>query len=127
MPSPERGPSGPSEQPRQPEHEPVPYHRTARFADDRTAAGVYQRIQETIFSAPCDLSAYRFLLDQAPHVTVLGAPPPPELDGHLEAMLGTGEPATLPSSVLQALSERRRQMSGQGFWREGHYRPGRRL
>ena len=127
MPSPEHGPGGPAEQPSRPENEPVPYHRTARFADDRTAAGVYQRIQDTIFTVPCDLSAYRFLLDQAPHVAVLGAPPPPELDTQLAAMLAAGEPATLPGVVLQVLTERRRQMSGGSVWTEGHYRPGRRL
>ncbi len=127
MPSPERGPGGPPEQPRRPEHEPVPYHRTARFADERTAADVYTALQDTIFSAPCDLSAYRFLLDQAPHVAVLGEAPPAELDAHLEELLAPGEPATLPHSVLQVLSERRRQMSRRGPWSEGHYRPGRRL
>ena len=127
MPSPERGPGGPPEQPHRSEQEAVPYHRTARFADDRTAAGVYQHIQATIFTTPCDLSAYRFLLDQAPHVAVLGTPPPPDLDHRLEELFAPGEPATLPRSVLQALVERRRQMGRRGPWVEGHYRPGRRL
>ena len=128
MPSPEHGPSGPAEQPRHPEQEPVPYHRTARFADERVASTVYAAVQDAIFAGPAnDLSAYRFLLDQVSHVTVLGEPPPAELAKALQALLARGDPAALPRCVLQALTDRRRRMSRQGPWLEGHYRPGKRL
>jgi hypothetical protein len=108
MPSPEHGPPGP-EHPRPAESDPAPYLRVAAFA------------------TPCDLSAYRFLLDQVPHVAVLGAPPPPDLDDALAQLLATGAPATLPSAVHQALTARRQQLGRHGPWTEGHYRPGRRL
>ncbi|MGD9893501.1 MAG: hypothetical protein AB7R89_03400 [Dehalococcoidia bacterium] len=128
MSSPERG-SGPGqpEQPSPPESEPPPYYRAARFTDERTAAGVYRRAEQTIHRTPCDLSAYRFLLDQVSHVALIGAPPPPQLDQVLADLFAAGEPATLPSEVLRQLSERRAQASRIGPWVEGHYRPGRRL
>jgi hypothetical protein len=126
MPSPEHGPGGP-EHPRPAEPDPAPYLRVAAFADDRTAGRVYARVQDTIFATPCDLSAYRFLLDQVSHVAVLGAPPPPDLDDALAQLLATGTSATLPSAVHQALTARRQQMGRRGPWSEGHYRPGRRL
>ena len=127
MPSPERGPGGPSEQPRRPDDEPVPYHRTAHFADELVARRVYAAVQDTLFATPCDVSAYRFLLNQEPHVAVLGAPPPAELDERLRSFLAEGSPATLPPDVLAALAERRRRMSRGRTWMEGHYRPGRPL
>ena len=128
MPSPERGPGGPPEHPRRQEDEPVPYHRTARFADEPIAGRAYAAAQRAIFDGPPnDVSAYRFQLNRVYHVTVLGQPPPPELDDQLVQLLSSGEPATLPAEVLEALAERRRQMSRGAGWTEGHYRPGRRL
>ena len=128
MPSPERGPGGPPEPPQRHEAAPVPYHRTARFADAPSAGAVYGAAERAIFAGPPnDLSAYRFQLNRVYHVAVLGQPPPAELDEQLTAILASGEPAELPADVLHALSERRRQMSRRGGWTEGHYRPGRRL
>jgi len=128
MPSPERGPGGPSEPPRRQEQEPLPYQRVARFVDADVAGQVYAQAQDAIFGGPpADLSVYRFLLDQVSHVAVLGAPPPPALDAQLTALLATGEPATLPATVLQALTARRQQQRRRGSWVEGHYRPGWRL
>ena len=129
MPSPERGPGGPAEQPRRPEHEPVPYHRSARFADEPSAGRAYIAAERTIFDGPPnDLSAYRVQLNRIYHVAVLGQAPPAELDEQLSAILASGEPAELPADILQALSDRRRQVTRRGGpWSEGHYRPGRRL
>ena len=128
MPSPEHGPTGPAEQPQRHEAAPVPYHRTARFADEPSAGAAYGAAQHALFEGPPnDLSAYRFQLNRIYHVAVLGQVPPAELDEQLTAILASGEPAALPTEVLRALSERRRQMSGRGVWTEGHYRPGRRL
>ena len=127
MPLPERGPTGPPDQPRRQEYEPVPYHRTARFADELLARRVYAAVQDTLFATPCDVSAYRFLLNQVPHVAVLGAQPPADLDTKLQSLLAAGESATLPHEVLAGLAERRRQMSHRGPWTEGHYRHGRPL
>ena len=118
MPSPEHGPTGPPAQPRRHEQGPVPYHRTARFADEMLARRVYAAVQDTLFATPCDVSAYRFLLNQEPHVAVLGEPPPDDLDERLQSLLAAGEPATLPPEVLAALGERRRQMSRRGPWTE---------
>ncbi len=128
MPSPERGSGGPPEQPQRPETEPVPYHRSARFADEPSAGLAYTAAERTIFDGPPnDLSAYRFQLNRIYHVAVLGQMPPAELDEQLTTILASGEPAELPAEVLTALSERRRQMSSRGGWTEGHYRPGKRL
>ena len=128
MPSPEHGPRGPAEQPQHREQEPVPYHRTARFADEPSVGLAYGSSQRAIFDGPPhDLSAYRFQLNTVYHVAVLGEPPPAELDAQLREILAGGEPATLRPEVLAALTERRRQMSRRGFWSEGHYRSGRRL
>ncbi len=128
MPSPERGPDGPPEQPRRPEHEPVPYHRTARFAGEGPAGVAYAAAQRAIFAGPAnDLSAYRFQLNRVFHVAVLGERPPADLDQQLAAILATGETAQLPRDVLQALSDRRARAIQQDPWTEGHYRPGRPL
>ncbi len=128
MPSPERGPGGPPEPVRRPEHEPVPYHRTARFAGEQLAGHAYAAAQRVIFEGPPnDLSAYRFQLNRIYHVAVLGQPPPAELDQQLTAILASGEPTELPADVLQALSERRRQATRGGLWVERHHRPGERL
>ena len=127
MASPERGPGGP-EEPVSREHEPVPYHRAARFAGEQPAGRAYFAAQRVIFNGPPnDLSAYRFQLNSVYHVAVLGQPPPADFDEQLREILASGEPATLPPEVLAALTERRRQMSRRGGWSEGHYRPGRRL
>ncbi len=129
MPSPEHGPGGPPEQPQRPEAEPVPYHRTARFADEQTAGTAYGAAERALFAGPPnDLSAYRFQLNRIYHVTVLGQVPPAELNEQLTTILASGEPAELPAEVLTALSERRRQATKRGpWWSEGHYRPGRPL
>ena len=128
MPSPEHGPGGPPEQPQRPETEPVPYHRTARFAGEHPAGAAYGAAQRAIFDGPPnDLLPYRFQLNRSYHVAVLGQPLPVELNEQLRTILASGEPAQLPAEVLTALSERRRQMSRRGGWTEGHYRPGRPL
>jgi hypothetical protein len=120
----ERGGYQPPEQPQRHEPEPGPYYRAARFREERRAAWVYQRVQDTIQGTPCDLSAYRFLLDQVAHVAVVGEPPAPALDQQLQWLLATGEPAKLPDGVVQLLTARRAQMRRYGPWIEGHYRPG---
>jgi hypothetical protein len=127
MPSPERGPSGPEEHPST-EHEPVPYHRVVRFAGEHPAGAAYAAAQQAIFDGPPnDLSAYRFQLNHIFHVAVLGVPPPPALEAQLDEILLRGEPAELPAEILQALTNRRRQMRHRGPWTEGHYRPGKPL
>ena len=128
MPSPEHGPTGPAEQPRRSEQEPVPYHRVARFADEPSAGRAYVATERAIFAGPPnDLSAYRFQLNTAYHVAVLGEMPPAELAGQLSEILAEGTPAQLPPEVLSTLSDRRQQMTQGGPWSERHYRPGRPL
>lgn len=127
MPSPERHQGGPPEGPHRQEPQPIAYQRVARFTGERAAAQAYTQAQDAIFAAPCDISAYRFLLDRVSHVALIGAPPPAELDQHLGMLLAEGTPVTLPRGVLIALVERRRQMRQRGLWTEGHYRPGRPL
>jgi hypothetical protein len=103
---------------------PVPYHKTARFAGERPAGRVYDRLQTMIYTTPsCDLSVYRLQLNRIFHVTVLGEPPPVELDGRISRLLARGEPATLPDEVLAALAERRQQATRIAPWVERHERP----
>ncbi len=128
MSSPERGPGGPSEPPRRHEYEPAPYHRTARFAGEQPVGGADTADQQAIFAGPSnELSTYRFLLNRALNVSVLGELPPAEMDRQMTEFLATGGLADLRSDVFRALSERRRQAITRGPWSEGHYRPGRRL
>src|SRR6266508_4225614 len=116
MPSPEHGGGPPRpDQPQQPEPEPVPYHRVARFAGERPAGDAYFAAQDALFAAPdVDLSVYRFQLDRRYHVAVLGDPPPADLDQTLTDILAVGEPADLPAAVLQQLAARRAQAIRQG-------------
>lgn len=127
MPSPEGEPR-PQQPDRQPEQEPVPYHRAVRFKIEPPARRTYSQAQDLIFKTPeCDLSAYRFLLEQLWHVAVLGEPPPAGLERKIRQILASGEPVPLPPNILKLLTERRNQAIKQGPWVEGHYRPGQHL
>lgn len=103
---------------------PVPYHKTARFAGERPAGRVYDRLQEMIYTAPaCDLSVFRLQLNRIFHVTVLGETPPAELDRRITRLLASGDPAALPAEVFAALAERRRQATRIAPWVERHQPP----
>ncbi len=102
----------------------VPYHKTARFAGERPAGRVYDRLQELVYTTPtCDLSVFRLQLNRVFHVTVLGQPPPDDLDRRIMQLLARGEPTMLPPAVLAALVERRRQATRIAPWVERHVRP----
>ena len=128
MASPERGPGGPEER-SPPEHEPVPYHRAARFAGEQPAGRAYTQAQRVIYEAPqpTDISVYRLQLNRLWHVAALGILPPAPVLHAIEDALASGEPTDLPAEVWQALSERRAQATKQGTWIERHHRPGKRL
>lgn len=103
------------------------YYQAARFTQEQQARAIYVTLQDTIYQEPCDLSAYRFLLEDIAHIAVLGSQPSAELDERLQAMLAVGEPASLPPDVLQILDARRKQAAQHGSWVEGHYRPGKHI
>jgi hypothetical protein len=113
MPSPERGPPGPDDQPRRPETESAAYQRASRFADEAPRL--------------TDLSVYRFRLDRLWHVAALGLLPPRPVLHAIEAILGTDAPADLPPAVWRTLQERRAQATRQASWVERHHRPSERL
>ena len=120
-------PEFPHEEPT-PERAPQPYCQAARFDGAQPARQVYQQLQALLYRTPeADLSVYRLQLDQINHVAVLGDPPAADLDQQIAALLAQGEPASLPTAALQALLERRRQMTQHGPWVEKHHRPGERL
>jgi hypothetical protein len=125
----EQAPHGPGPEGLPPqEGEPVPFVRAARFGAEVTAGRAYVQVQEALLiDLQSALSAYRFLLDQVWHVTVIGEPPPRTLARRIDRILAAGEPATLPADVLELLAARRQQQIQQGPWSEGHYRPGRLL
>jgi hypothetical protein len=110
------------------EQPPLPYYQAARFPGERPAGRVYSQLQAAVFArTDCNLSVYRLLLDGLPHVTVLGQPPPADLQRRVTRLLGRGEPATLPAAVLQVLAERRAAAMQEAPWVERHHRPGERL
>ena len=129
MPSREHGPGGLPEQPHHKEPEPVPYHRTARFAGEHPAGEAYVAVQRVIYEAPqpTDISAYRLQLNGLWHVAALGILPPAPVLQAIEDALAAGTPAELPPEVWQTLAERRAQQIRSGPWTQGHYRPGKRL
>jgi hypothetical protein len=115
MPSPEHRPSP------EPDHD--RYQRAARFAGEQSAGQVYQQLQELLYRSPtADLSVFRLQLDRVYHVAALGQPPPPTIARRLEALLAAGERVTLPTDVVEALWERRRQAARLGPWVERHHR-----
>ncbi len=134
MPTPEQGGGkGPERQKgravppqSQPENEPSPWYRAARYETEPPSERAYFQAQETIFQSEDDLSAYRLMLEQIYHVAVLGGPPTEAaLQERIEHILyAEGTPTQLPDDVLTALSERRQQAQQIGPWVEGHYRPG---
>jgi hypothetical protein len=124
MPSPEGEHQRHSDDERRQEEEPLAYYRAARFVEERLAARVYGEVQSAIQGTPCDLSAYRLLIDRVSHVTVIGDEPPTELDEALANVLSLGDATELPTTVVQALLERRRNASRLGPWVERHHRPG---
>ena len=105
---------------------PDPYCQAARFPSERKAGRAYFRVQEALYKRPdCDLSSYRLLLNRVPHVTVLGLPPPEELDRTIRKILAAGEPTTLPAEVITTLLQRRAEQISLGHpWLERHHRPG---
>ena len=100
------------------------YYQAARYADEEQAGAAYFQAQEVLFTTKSDMSAYRFQLEQAVYVAVLGDTPSAEFDQTLQAILASGEPATLPAAILIALNQRRIQARRLAPWVERHYRPG---
>ena len=92
---------------------------------DPPALTAYSKAQELLFSADCDLSAYRIRFKDVPHVVVLGSRPLNDIDKKLTEILKDGEPANLPQDVVKTLAQRRVEARRIGPWVEGHYRPGR--
>ena len=101
-----------------------PYYLAARFPNEKKAGAVYFPLQQMIFEArdDCDLSAYRFKLENVWHVVVLGEQPPNELHQRIEAELTNGVLVSLRKEVLDYLQDRRAEASLLGPWVEGHYK-----
>ncbi len=110
------------------EHQPVPYYQAARFVGEEPAGQAYFQIQDLLLVVEeNNLSAYRFRLNRIWHVSVLGDPPPTDLEHKINDILSTGQGASIPDDVLKLLVERRSRATKQGDWVEGHYRPGKKL
>lgn len=87
--------------------QPPPYLVATRFEQEPAARRSFVDTREAIFSAPSELSTYRFLLDRTWYVTVVGEPPTAELDRRLRRILTAGQPAEIPSAILEFLLARR--------------------
>ena len=99
------------------------YYLAARFPNQQKAGATYFPLQQMIFEArdDCDLSVYRFKLNNVWHVVVLGEQPPEELHQRIEAKLTTGTLVSLSEDALDYLLERRARAIQLGPWVEGHY------
>ncbi len=111
------------------EGERSPYYQAARFDKQEAAGYAYFQTQEVLFNdVLSDLSAYRLQLNKAWHVAVIGEQPSPETDAALAGILSAGELVQLPVEALKFLEARRRESITTGtVWKEGHYRPGKKL
>ena len=115
------------EQGRRVEREPLPYSLASRFATKQAAEQPYVAAQETIHTADCELSAYRFLIPSQQHmpkpwyVAVVGEKPAEAIHQQLTTILSAGELASLPDAVTQELLQRRAEFVQQGPWVERHY------
>ena len=115
------------EQGRPKEQQPLPYSLAARFATKQAAEQPYIAAQETIHTADCELSAYRFLIPSQQHmpkpwyVAVVGEKPAEAIHQQLTTILSAGEPARLPDAVTQELLQRRAELIEHGPWVERHY------
>lgn len=77
------------------------------FRDGARAERDYGQLRELLRDADCNLSVYRVLLDDVPHIIVLGEQPPAALRARLSQALVAGEPVELPAAVVAALVTRR--------------------
>ena len=115
------------EQGRPKEQEQRPYYLASRFKTKQAAEQPYVSVQQTIYEADCDLSAYRFQRqwdepNEKPwYVLVLGEKPQPAVEERLTTALSQGELATVPKEALAGLMDRRREQQQFGSWVEGHY------
>ena len=104
------------------------YVVAARFRTPKRAQAIYRQIETALFQGePSDISAYNVILDDVPHVVVLGEQPSTQLQEQLTRLLEAGQLIDIPADVVATLRRRREQERGKGRWSEGHYRPGLRL
>jgi len=104
-----------------------PFYRAVKFPGEREAGAVYFKIQALIHPPECDLSAYRFLIQNIWHVAIVGDIPNGELAEKLERHLSGGARVDLPDEIIDFLRGRRQQQIEHGPWVEHHHRPGRRF
>lgn len=98
------------------------YLRVARFPTAEIAGRLYFAAQDAIFQTPrCELSVYRLLFQRDWFVAVLGDPPSQSLDRQLRRLLSSGDSATLPDEILQALQQRRTEATHVAPWVERHH------
>lgn len=102
----ERGPERPSES----------WLLARRYPDAGSALTAYEAARDLLLEDDLDASVLRITLNAVSFVTVLGeAPLENEAAEHLDAALGEGIAAQLPSQVVAQLQERRRAFKGTGF------------
>lgn len=102
--------------------DPLPYYQAARFANGKKAGTVYDKLQQLIFIEDCDLSAYRFKLNNVWHVVVIGQKPTDKIHVEVEAQLTNGTLTTLDKKLLSYLMDRRGKAIELGPWIEVHYK-----
>ena len=100
----------------------------ARFRTPKRAQAIYRQIERALYHGePSDISVYNLILDNVPHVVVLGERPPTQMQEQVTRLLESGQVTDVPADVVATLRRRREQERGRGRWVAGHYRPGLRL
>jgi hypothetical protein len=100
-----------------------PFLDAARFDSDRPALVAYTSIRTALYRSACELSTYRLLIDQFPHVVVLGDLPANDLVASIHEALRDGIPASLHPETVWALVTRRNTAARLGPWVERHQEP----
>src|SRR5258708_4455743 len=101
------------------------YLKASRFAGERSAWNAYSRLQTLVFDTDCDLSGFRFQLNGAWLVAMLGESPPDGVGRRINGLLSKGNAAGLPEEIVEFLQERRKQAMQPGsLWVERHLRSG---
>ncbi len=100
-----------------------------RYDNPDDALAAYRRARDLLFSQDLDATTFRILLEGQPYVALIGEAPLTEAaTTAMEEAFGTGEPAELPSDVVDQLGARRAQVVRPGLgYLEIQHGPGTRI
>jgi hypothetical protein len=100
-----------------------PYYLAVSYQQERRARQAYDQAKALLFGEECDLSAFRLYAGPTWYVVIVGDPPVATLEAQLQHIFRRGDPATLPTDVIDQLQQRRAHAAVIGPWVERHHRP----